>query len=121
MRRSLMLAASLAAGAVLGGCTFEHGVLVDHEDMITTGADGRAHEIVGHVHAETWTPAFLYVFPLLPSRSPERAQEVAIEHAKSMGADGVTDVRMHVETHMPFFWVAGWTENHVSATAVRFR
>ncbi|MFG0316354.1 MAG: hypothetical protein ACF8XB_03715 [Planctomycetota bacterium JB042] len=108
----------LLVAATLGACSFEHAIGVDYEETITK-RDG--HEVAGFVHAETWTPAFLYVLPLLPRQSPERAQELAIAKAKAMGADGVTDVRLHVETHMPFLFLAGWTENHVSATAVRHR
>lgn len=116
--KGLTRVAALVLAGSFGGCSFEHSAGVDYEEMVTKQA---GHEVTGVVHAETWTPMFFYVLPLLPRQSPERAQELAIQKAKSMGADAVTDVRLHVETHMPFFFLAGWTENHVSATAVRFR
>ncbi|MBI4879808.1 MAG: hypothetical protein HY812_09145 [Planctomycetes bacterium] len=122
MRRMWMVAALLGAGLALGGCGFEHAFSVDYDNMISeAGSGGGPYQIKGFVHSEAWTPAFLYVFPLLPSQSPERARELAVEKAKSLGADSITDVQLHVETHMPFLWVAGWTECHVSATAVRRR
>lgn len=110
----------VAMACAVGGCSFDDAAAVDYEDMISVGstAAGRSYQIHGFVHAETWTPAFLYVFPLLPGQSAERAKDMAISKAKSMGADAVTDVRIHVETHMPFLWLAGWRECHVSATAV---
>ena len=101
-----------------GGCSFEHALAVDYERMV---GDVDGQEAVAIVHAETWTPAFLYVLPVLPYQSPERAKELAIEKAKSLGADAITDVRLTVETRMPFLFLAGWTENHVTATAVRTR
>jgi len=100
------------------GCSFEHALAVDYEQMVTE-TDG--HQVTAIIHAETWTPAFLYVLPVLPYQSAERAKELAIEKAKSLGADAITDVQLTVETHMPFFFIAGWTENHVSATAVTYR
>lgn len=110
--------ALLALVSGLGACSFEHAVAVDYEQMITKTDGG---EVRGIIHAETWSPAFFYVLPILPYQSPERAKELAVEKAKAMGADAITDVRLHVETHMPFFFLAGWTENHISATAVSYK
>ena len=111
--RSIFLGASLVG--FTSGCSFVHMVPADPNHTVRSD-DGDV--IRGYVHVETWTPAFLYVFPLLPHQSPERAQDLATDEATEMGADAIIDVRHHVETHMPFFWLAGWTENHVSATAV---
>jgi len=121
MRRLLLLL--VCGAAAIGGCSFDHVVSVEFDDMISEhrSGSGRSYQIQGFVHAEAWTPAFLYVFPLLPGQSPERAKELAIYKAKSIGADAVTDVQLHVETHMPFFWLAGWKECHVSATAVSYK
>ncbi len=113
---TVLLAVGIVGAA--SGCSFDHTVRADPSRTVRAAAGG---EVRGYVHVETWTPAFLYVFPLLPYQSPARAQERALEQAKSIGADAITDVRHHVETHMPFFWIAGWTENHVSATAVSTR
>ncbi|MFH0944272.1 MAG: hypothetical protein V2A76_03660 [Planctomycetota bacterium] len=123
MRRIRTFGFVVAMACALGGCSFEDAAAVDYDDMLSEGtsASGRPYQIQGFVHAETWTPAFLYVFPLLPSQSAERAKDLAISKAKSMGADAVTDVRVHVEVHMLFFWIAGWRECHVSATAVTNR
>ena len=121
--RRFLVSAILVCGAALSGCSFEHAVAVEFDHMVSDhkAGSGRPYQIQGFVHAEAWTPAFLYVFPLLPSQSSERAKELAISTAQSMGADAVTDVRLHVETHMPFLWLAGWKECHVSATAISYK
>lgn len=122
MRRSWTLCAVLALGSLTAGCSFEHAAGVEFDSMIAEGRtdDGRGYRIRGFVHSEAWTPAFLYVFPMLPSKSSERAKDLALARAREIGADAITDVRLHVETHMPFLWIAGWMEHHISATAVKY-
>lgn len=106
--RNTSLLVALAFGS--GACAFEHGF---QADPATSPSDVR-----GYVHAEVWTPAFLYLFPLFPDNDERRALELAERKAVELGGDGLRDVRIHTETHMPFFWVAGWIEHHVSGAAV---
>lgn len=116
--RSLVIA---ALGLLLGttGCSFEHVAGVDYDTMAdTVQVDGKAWQVEGYVHAEAWTPAFFYVFPIMPGQNAEKARAMAVAKARSMGAEEIADVHLYVETHMPFLWIAGWTEAHVSATAV---
>lgn len=112
--RSLLLAAGLALSAV--GCTFEHAAQVDPDFMLTTHPSGA--QIKGYVHAECWTPTLFYVFPIMPGQSAEKAKRIAFEKAKTMGANGIGDVRVDVQSHTWFFFIFCWTESHVSATAL---
>ncbi len=115
---------SVFAGALalagLSGCTLEHWTTVDFPSVATDAmAGGRHFEPKGYVHAEAWTPAFFYVFPLMPSMNAQTAQENALAVARNvLGADTLTDVKVEVDTHMWFFWIMGWREAHVSATAI---
>lgn len=117
-RRILALAAAGLLSS-LGACSFEHIAVVDYDSTIPTlDSGGSSYAVRGYVHAEAWTPAFFYVFPLMPSQDLEKAKHMAVEKARSIGADRIADIQVHVESHMPFFWIAGWTEHHISATAV---
>ena len=117
--RGLFSAAAALMLTVTSGCSFEHVSGTDDDTMVdTVMVDGELWEVHGYVHAEAWTPAFFYVFPLMPGQDAEEARQMAVAKARAMGAEEITDVRLHVETHMPLLWIAGWTEAHVSATAV---
>jgi hypothetical protein len=117
MLRKISLVSSLLLATLTTGCSFEHAAAVDYERMPRETAQG--HQIVGYVHAETWTPAVLYVFPILPFQSAEKARRLAVEKAEqAFGADGIADVRIHTESRMPYFFILGWIENHCSATAI---
>lgn len=117
MRRFWGLALALS----FTGCSFKHTIGLDYDNMISTLPGDKNLEVSGYVHSEAWTPAFLYVFPVLPDQNSQRARDLAVEAARSLGADAITNVELHVETHMPFFWIAGWTEHHVTATAVNHK
>ena len=92
---------SVAAAFLLSvtGCSFEHVAGTDDDTMTdTVMVDGELWEVHGYVHAEAWTPAFFYVFPLMPGQDAEEARRMAVEKARAMGAEEITDVRLHVET-----------------------
>jgi len=117
-RRTFALAAAVLFSS-LGGCSFEHVAVVDYDSTVETiDSGGHTYAVQGYVHAEAWTPAFFYVFPLMPSQNLEKAKAMAVAKARTIGADRIADIKVHVESHMPFLWIAGWTEHHVSATAV---
>jgi hypothetical protein len=115
---SLLGAPFLALATFASGCSFEHFAAVDYEHM-PQKIDG--YDVVGFVHAETWTPAVFWVFPLLPGQNAEKAKRMALAKAQSMGADGVTDVRLYTETHSNWWllYFVGWVENHITATAIK--
>lgn len=116
MIRKIGLVSSLLLASLATGCSFEHAASVDYDHM-PKQQDG--FTIVGYVHAETWTPALFYVFPILPFQNAEKARRLSLAKAQqALGADGIMDVRIHTETHMPYFFILGWVENHVSATAI---
>ncbi len=116
MNRAFKFCSSLVvAAAALAGCSFEHAAAVDYDHMVKV-KDG--YTIVGYVHAETWTPAVFYVFPILPFQNADKASSMALAKAQNaFNADGLMDLQIHTDTHMWFF-PFGWVENHVSATAI---
>ena len=73
------------------------------------------------VHAEAWTPGLFYLVSLSPGTCLDSAQEALINEARAQGANGIIGVRCHVETHMPYLWVAGWFEYHLSGVAVKIK
>ena len=114
-RTSAFCSALIALAAATTGCSFEHAAAVDYDHMPKT-KDG--YSIVGYVHAETWTPAVFYVFPILPFQDADKATGLALAKAQNkFNADGIMDIQVHTDTHMWLF-PFGWVENHVSATAI---
>lgn len=119
MLRALGLGLAISLGLLSTGCSFEHAASVDYDHM-PKQKDG--YDIVGYVHAETWTPTVFYVFPILPRQNAEKARQLALAKAQdAFGADGIMDLTIHTETHSAWWWlwIFGWVENHASATAVR--
>jgi hypothetical protein len=106
-------------GAVGSGCTLTHYVPLRRDFYITPGTPDYEYEKIGIVHAEAWTPGFFYLVSLSPGTSLESAQEALINEARNRGANAIIGVRCHVETHMPYLFVAGWFEYHLSGVAVR--
>ncbi len=101
------------------GCTFTHFTALRRDFYITPGTPDLKYEKVGVIHAEAWTPGLIYLIPFSPSTSLDSAQNALIDEARRRGANAVIGVRCHVETHMPYLWLAGWFEYHLSGVAVK--
>jgi len=86
---------------------------------MTPGTPDLEFEKIGVVHAEAWTPGLIYIISLSPGTCLDSAQEALINEARSRGANAIIGVRCHVETHMPYLWLAGWFEYHLSGVAVK--
>ena len=117
MKKLLLLLVLLGLAGT--GCTFTHYTELRKDFYITSGTPDLNYEKVGVIHAEAWTPGFIYILPLSPSTSLDSAQEALINEARSRGANAIIGVRCHVETHMPYLWLAGWFEYHLSGVAVK--
>lgn len=118
MNRFLLLVVlALIAGS---GCTLTHYTPLRKDFYITPGAPDFEYEKIGIVHAEAWTPGFVYLISLSPKTSLTSAQEALIDEARKRGANALIGVRCHVETHMPYI-VVGWFEYHLSGVAVRIK
>jgi hypothetical protein len=119
VRTKVLLAALLV---MLGaGCTLTHYTPLRKDFYMTAGMPDSQYERVGVVHAEAWTPGLVYLVPLSPGTSLVSAQEALINEARAQGANGIVGLRCYVETHMPYLWLAGWMEYHLSGIAVKFK
>ena len=117
MRKLILLLALVALAST--GCTLTHYVPLRKDFYITPGTPDLNYERIGVVHAESWTPGFFYYISLSPSTSLESAQNALVDEARKRGANALIGLRCHVETHMPYLFVAGWFEYHLSGVAVR--
>lgn len=115
MRRALITGLFLV---LCTGCTLTHYTPLRRDFYITPGVPEYNYVKVGIVHAEAWTPGFIYLVSLSPGTCLDSAQEALINEARKRGANALIGVRCHVETHMPYI-VAGWFEYHLSGVAVR--
>jgi hypothetical protein len=111
----------LVLGFAGSGCTLTHYVPLRKDFYVTPGAPDYDYEKIGIVHAEAWTPGFFYLISLSPGTSLESAQEALINEARNRGANAIIGLRCHVETHMPYLFIAGWFEYHLSGVAVRIK
>jgi len=115
---TLLLTMLALAGA---GCTLTHYTPLRKDFYITPGTPDLNYEKVGVVHAEAWTPGLFYVISFSPSTCLDSAQEALIDEARKRGANALIGVRCYVETHMPYLFIAGWMEYHLSGVAVRIK
>jgi hypothetical protein len=118
--KKLVLLLTLVALAGTG-CTFTHYSALRKDFYITPGTPDLDYEKIGVVHAEAWTPGLVYLISLSPKTCLDSAQEALINEARNRGANAVIGVRCHVETHMPYLWLAGWFEYHLSGVAVKIK
>lgn len=117
MNKLILLLILLALAGT--GCTFTHYTAMRKDFYITPGTPDLEFEKIGVVHAEAWTPGLIYLISFSPGTCLDSAQEALINEARSRGANALIGVRCHVETHMPYLWLAGWFEYHLSGVAVK--
>ena len=119
MKKAMFLLALLALTGT--GCTLTHYSPLRKDFYVTPGTPDYNYEKVGVVHAEAWTPGLVYSISFSPATCLDSAQEALINEARKRGANAIIGVRCHVETHMPYLWLAGWFEYHLSGVAVKIK
>jgi hypothetical protein len=118
MKIPLLAVLALLAAA---GCTHTHFVPLRKDFYMSAGSPDFEYEKIGVVHAEAWTPGFIYCLPVSPGTSLESARDALVEEARAKGANGLIGLRCHVETRMPYLFLVGWFEYHLSGVAVKFK